>query len=92
MSWYPKKKAPGIFEALVQWCVKNITAPKSLGNFPLKYPRRNPFQVLTERPWSFPKSSLEQISCGELVSACFCKKELHSIPSLREKCPYSKFF
>lgn len=34
-------------------------------------------------PGSFPKCCLEEIFCGEPVSACFCRKELHNTCYLR---------
>ena len=39
--------------------------------------------TLAGLPWSFPKSSFEQLFCREAVSTCFCKKETHSTRYLR---------
>ena len=75
-----RKKLFEFSEASVHWCFDKVTAPKISGYFPAKHLEWSPFQVNSQ---AFPKSCLEQLFCRELVSTCFCKKELHNTCYLR---------
>ena len=71
----------------VHWCFKKITAPKMFAYFAY-FPEKHTLwrfflSTLAGFPGISPKGSLEQLFCSEAVSACFCKKELHSTCYLR---------
>ena len=66
---------------------EKVTAPDIsayFASFPREASRVEFFlYTLAGLPGNFRKSSLEQLFCREPVSACFSKKELHSIRYLR---------
>ena len=79
-----RKKLFEFSEASIHWCLEKITSPKISAYFPAEHLWWHPFlSTLVGLPGTFPKCSLEQLSCKEPVSACFCKKELHSRCYLR---------
>ena len=80
-----RKRLFGLSETSVHCCFGKITVPKVYAYLlPSKTSRvESLLNTLAGLPGTFPKSSLEQLFYRESVSACFCKKELHSTRYLR---------
>ena len=84
--WSSRKRQFQFSEASIFWCFEKRTTPKIFAyfayfptNWKLELTKGGVIFKYTRRPsWDFFKSSLEELFCRELASACFAEKELHS--------------
>ena len=80
VHWCSRKKLFELLEASVHWCFEKIIAPKISAYFLAKHPGWCSFlSTLAGFLGIFPKSSLEQLFCRELLAAA---RYLRNFPEL----------